>query len=277
VKPEAGTTGKFHELPLVLFTALATISAGLLAGHFGAWALGYAAWSPSVPVGWTAVLLLTAGMAASLLHLGRPAKMALSLNRTGRSRLSTEVLLALLVLAGSAGALCWPGNGTFGEALWAIAAPAAPALLFYIGHVYRLPGQLSWKGAAAISPLLLGFALGACIEAGRGGMHAPVLALALGAVVLDALGFGLRWFSFDWDAEVGVPAYPKTFERKKRLLILRLLDANLLPAGFLLAEMPLAAAAMLAVGIFAERYVFYALAVRRTPESEIARVERHIS
>jgi DMSO reductase anchor subunit len=225
-------------------------------------------------VSWIAVILLAAGLSVSVLHLGKPTRLLLALSRGGRSRLSNEVILAGILLPAALAALLLRGRGMAEDVLWGLVAAASPALLIFVGWVYHLPGQLSWKGPAALSPLLLGTAFGAAAEAVLGEFSAAIMALAMGAIALDAAGFALRWIRLNWDAEAGMPAYPAIFQARRRLLFLRLLDANLLPAGLLLAEMPLAASFVLSIGIWAERYAFYALALKQTPEAEIAQVMR---
>jgi len=119
MKPSTAPARKrYHELPLVLFTSLAISAGGLATGHPLAWALGISAWCDGRPEAGAVSLLLGTGFLLSTLHLGRPSRSVLVLSRTGRSWLSTEVLLGLVSCAASAFACLSPRSG--------------PALLFQV-------------------------------------------------------------------------------------------------------------------------------------------------
>ncbi len=265
---------QFHESPLVLFTTLVVIGAGLLAGHFTAWALAAASWTPNRWCAGTAVVLIASGIFLSLLHLGRPSRLAYALRRIGRSPLSTEVILAFLTLVPAAAALLLPAlQGTL---LWGIAAAASPGLLLALGWVYRLPGQLSWKGPALLAPLLLGLVIGLLAQAATNPGGARLMFAALLFLAADAAGFAIRWKTIQWDASVGEPVHPSLFGTRRRILILRFLDVTLIPLVLMLAQLPVPALGVLGLGVLVDRFAFYALALRRTPEAEISRIERHI-
>ncbi len=266
----------FHEMPLVVFSAFVIIGAGLLAGHFVAWALGWAPWTPSPARAIPAAVLLGAGLLASLLHLGRPGRMSYALRHTGRSSLSNEVLTALITLVATSAALILPPTSGLTPLLWGGAAVAAPVLLLLLGRVYRLPGQLAWQGQAVLSPILLGLAAGMLALAVSTPHSTPFMFLGLVLLVVEAAGFGMRWAVMKWVSVDGPSAHPSLFRARRRMMILRLVDVNLLPGLLLLAQAPLAAACVLGFGIFVDRYTFYALACRRSTEAEIAEVEKKL-
>ncbi len=267
-------TSKFHETPLVLFTTLVVIGAGLLAGHFAAWGLAAASWTPTRWCAGIAVVLIASGLFLSLLHLGRPSRLAYALRRIGRSPLSTEVILAFLILVPAAAALLLPDLP--GTLLWGLAAAASPGLLLSLGWVYHLPGQLSWRGPALLSPLLLGLVIGLLGQAATNPGNARLMFAALILLAADAAGFAIRWKAIQWDASVGEPVHPSLFSARRRILILRFLDVTLIPLLLMLAQLPAPALVVLGLGVLVDRFAFYALALRRTHEAEIARIERHI-
>ncbi len=271
---ESRTKHEFHETPLVLFTALVIIGAGLPAGHFTAWALGMANWRPDRWSAGAGTISLASGLLLSLLHLGKPSRLASALRRTGRSPLSTEVALVLLTCLPAAAALLLPDSNLAGTLLWSLAALASPALLLTIGWVYRLPAQLSWKGTAAVSPILLGMAIGFLSEAAAAADNARFLFAALILLAADAAGFGIRWITTGMEISTGIPAHPAFSRARRRIRMLRLLDVTILPLLLMLAQLPALALIILSLGVFVDRFAFYALAVRETTESEVFRVER---
>ena len=165
----------FHDWPLVVFTTLAILGAGLLTSPLFAARVGPSAAAPLLLPG---VALLAAGLVVSLAHLGQPQRAALALARVGRSRLSNEILLAGATLAGGVLAIVFPD-------LSAITAFFAGAFLVALGLVYNLPGQLAWRGSLVASPLVLGAGFGALALAAKSDVSfagaAPVIAFCLAA------------------------------------------------------------------------------------------------
>ncbi len=97
-RPERKKGAGFQELPLVIFTSLATAGAGVATAHLSLLLLG---WVPLVPPFWVMALLgilLAVGLLFSVGHLGRPSRGAFALIRVGRSPLSNEVLVVSVVL-----------------------------------------------------------------------------------------------------------------------------------------------------------------------------------
>ncbi len=248
----------FHELSLLLFSALASAAAGTATAW---WVVvleeGLTAPVPRELAG-MATLLMGAGLLSSLLHLGRPLRMLKALSGLRTSYLSWEVLLAggFLLLAGS-GWVLLPGRA--GLLAWLAACCCGPLFFAALGQVYRLRGQLTWGYPASLSMFLLGTAAGILIihqvHPGAAGIGPAVLLLT--ADLLLAAG-RWRWYGT------------------------RLVLADLMPLLYLLAPGgdAFTAAVFLLLGLLADRFAFYGLAVRRSTASELARVEhliRHMS
>ena len=156
------------ELPLICFTVCAPAAVGTSAFSLG---LG----SGVLPAAFT-VVLVTAGMLASIAHLARPLRALRSLAHLGSSWLSREILaVALFWLA----AVLWlaaalAAQGAFaavlgsaaaapgGAAVWQIAARACNAvavvlgvlLLWVIARAYRVHGQPAWDGSDTLWELV---------------------------------------------------------------------------------------------------------------------------
>lgn len=248
----------FHERPLVAFTTLAILGAGQLTGPLVSLAAGHP-WSSSRLVGLAGVALLAAGLGASLLHLGRPWLSPLALRRAGRSRLSTEVALAAILLAAAALAVLVDGAVIIASAT----AILALAFLLALGQVYNLRGQRTWRGPWMATPCLLGLTAGALGVAASSGASDRIMAAARLLIVGDAAVFLGHWIL------VGKPGGLPHIS----LLGARVVLANVLAGGLVAARRPGFALALLALGVLADRLAFYLLAMPHTTEAEIARVE----
>lgn len=162
------------EVPLICFTTLspAAVGASLFALPIGGgWALAA-----------VVVLMVTAGMLASIAHLARPLRAPRSLAHLGGSWLSREILV---VSAFWALAVLWlvcelGGAGAFGGAAGAAArgfhiaaVVVGVVLLWVIARAYRVHGQPAWDGSDTFWELVAG-ALGsggtvaAAVVAGQG-------------------------------------------------------------------------------------------------------------
>ena len=254
--------------PLALFTWLAGVGAGLILTPLAALAAAGPI-SATRPLIWPGVLLLAAGLAVSLAHLGHPFRAPRAAVNLGRSRLSAEIVLALATAAGGAAALALPS--------WPLAAAAAgllaAAFLVSLGLVYALPGQHAWRGPAAASPLSAALPLAALAFAaldGSGDTWRAVAPALLGAALALFAGRVRRLASMPPGHG---PAHPALFRHRGLLLGLRFALVTLVPLLLTLSGWLLAAAAALAVGILADRVGFYALAVRHTMETGIADAE----
>lgn len=193
--PAAAGEAERSEVPLICFTVFAPAAAGaslfaLLLG--GGWALAA-----------VVVLMVTAGMLASIAHLARPLRAPRSLAHLGSSWLSREILV---VSAFWALAVLWlvcelGGAGAFGGAAGAaargfhVAAVVFGAvLLWVIARAYRVHGQPAWDGSDTFWELVAG-ALGsggtvaAAVAAGQGiaGFGGTLPLMLLGVVALIGL------------------------------------------------------------------------------------------
>ncbi len=267
----SGSAGHvFHEWPLVVFTTLAIMGAGLLATPLFAWAI---AGTPAPAAGalpW-GTLLLGAGLAVSLAHLGRPLRAPLAPLGLGRSRLSAEIVCAGVALFFGAAAAVFH----YVSPVLDIAAALAPSRsCVTLGLVYSLPGQLTWRGAVVGMPLSSGLGFGAVSLAGLwGDAVVAVGALAAVALAVDTGLLILRRSALVFPRRPLSPRYPAIFARRQVLLAARFLLVDILPGICLLAGLPAAAAGLLALGILVDRLSFYGLACQHTTEAEVARVE----
>ena len=269
--PSHPVAGFFREWPLVVFTTLAIMGAGLLATPLAAWLAAGSTASAAGAVRW-GVLLLGAGLVVSTAHLGRPIRAPRATLGIGRSRLSSEIVVAgIALMLGGVTALVPHGS----PALDLATAAAALAFLVALGLVYSLPGQHTWRGAVVWMPLTegLGFSLVALSSMWNG----PLVTIGAGAVGIlaaDAALLAVRRMSLTRPPAPLAPRYPSVFARRDLVLVSRLALIDILPACCLLAGLPLAAAGLLALGILLDRVAFYGFASQHTTEAELLRVER---
>lgn len=178
------------EVPLICFTTLSPAAVG--AGAFalplgGGWTLAFAV-----------VLMVTAGMLASIAHLARPLRAPRSLAHLGGSWLSREILvvsafwaLAVLWLACELGGFPW---STAARGFHVAAIVVGVVLLWVIARAYRVHGQPAWDGSDTFWELVAG-ALGsggtvaAAVAAGQGiaGFDGTLPLMLLGVVALIGL------------------------------------------------------------------------------------------
>ncbi len=268
------SAGAFHEWPLVVFTTLAIMGAGLLTTPVVAW-FAAGATNPAAGAVRLGVLLLGAGLAVSTAHLGRPFRAPLAAVGIGRSRLSAEIVVAGLALVlGIATALLPDATPVLGIATSA----AALAFLVTLGLVYALPGQQTWRGAVVWMPLSGGLlfspvALAATSEGIRTALDAATAVL----LACDIALLVLRYRSLAGPEAPLAPRYPTFFARRDPILVSRLALVDILPAGCLLAGLPSVAAGLLALGILVDRIAFYGFASQHTTEAEVGRVEQVIA
>ncbi len=259
------------DAPLVAFTGLAIAGGGTIAASVFAELIWQAPAAMALGVGTT---LLGAGVAASLAHLGRPARASMARRGIGPSPISNEVTLALIAIA----LAVLVASGAGGAASWLIARfgalGASLGLLVSIGLVYRIPGQLSWSGAVMWVPLTSGVWTGSLAVAAlcpiSRGAFVPLVLLVAAADVAVAL---VRWRA--WHRMSLLPrAVSVSLEGLPKWLAWRLLLLDLVPAALLLAVQPVAAALVAAAGLIVDRVGFYATASPHTTEVEVDRVER---
>lgn len=275
IRPELRRGIGFHEAPLVLFTGLATAGAGFGAAHFLLACLGWVPWVASPQVMTMILVLVTVGLLFSLGHLGRRYRSAFALAGTGRSWLSNEVLAVGAVLSTSLLSVILPA----GHALVAPTVVAALVLslflLFSLGQVYNLPGQLTWSGPARMHPLVLGLSFGFVALMGilPEGTRARSEILALILLSMDGLLVWDRARRIGKALEYGIPAQPWFIRHRVIAFTLRILLGLLLPAAAILRGWPEWAGLSLFLNLLLDRLLFYGFAVRRNIESEVMRAE----
>ena len=178
------------EVPLICFTTLSPAAVG--AGAFalplsGGWALAA-----------VVVLMVTAGMLASIAHLARPLRAPRSLAHLGSSWRSREILvvsafwaLAVLWLVCELGGFPW---STAARGFHVAAAVVGVVLLWVIARAYRVHGQPAWDGSDTFWELVAialgsGGAVAAAAAAGQGiaGFGGTLPLMLLGVVALIGL------------------------------------------------------------------------------------------
>jgi DMSO reductase anchor subunit len=266
--------GSFHEWPLVVFTTLAIMGAGLLATPIVAW-LAASTTAPAAGAVRLGVLLLGGGLAVSTAHLGRPFRAPLATVGIGRSRLSAEIVVAgIALLLGIVAALLPQASPMLGL----MTAAAALALLLTLGLVYALPGQQTWRGAVVWMPLTSGLGFSAAaFGAMWSGRPVAIGIAAVGVLAADAALLAVRRMSLAQPDAPLAPRYPSIFARRDLILFSRLVLVDILPACCLLAGLPSIAAGLLGLGILLDRIAFYGFASQHTTEAEVEWVERVIA
>ena len=170
--PAAAGEAERSEVPLICFTVFAPAAAG--ASLFalplgGGWALAA-----------IVVLMVTAGMLASIAHLARPLRAPRSLAHLGSSWLSREILvvsafwaLAVLWLVCELGGFPW---STAARGFHIAAIVVGVVLLWVIARAYRVHGQPAWDGSDTFWELV-------AIALGSGGAVAAAAAAGQGAAM----------------------------------------------------------------------------------------------
>jgi DMSO reductase anchor subunit len=266
-----GEDQALHEWPLVVFTTLAIVGAGLLATPLLAWAT---AGTPAVAAGllpWGA-LLFACGLLVSLAHLGRPARAPLAALGFGRSRLSAEIVCASIALFLGVAASALPYTSPLLDLATAV---AALGFLVALGLVYRLPGQRTWHGAVVWMPLSSGVGIGAVALAAQwGGAVVAIGAVAALVLAADTGLLILRRLSLGWLDDSFTPRHAGLFAARQPLLAIRFALVDLMPGLCLAAGLPKGAVGLLGLGILIDRLMFYGFAGQHTTEHEVARIER---
>ena len=265
----------FHELPLVLFTALAIAGSGVGTTYLG---LALFQWVPWIPGRGVMALmggLLAAGLLFSVGHLGRPLRGPFALYRVGKSSLSNEVVAVGVAAAASLLALALPGGHPLVGPVSVIALASSFLTLLALSLVYRLPGQLTWTGSTLVHPLVLGVALGLTLQLGRlpEGTQARGELLVLGILLVDGLLVWDRSRRVGSALQLGVPAHPRIMAERIASSVLRTLLGVLFPAIALLSGWLEVAGIGLFLNLFLDRFLFYGLAVRANTEAEIMKTE----
>jgi DMSO reductase anchor subunit len=202
--------------------------------------------------------------------------MLLALRRIDRSPLSVELLLAGITFAAALATFLRYRTVPFFA--WRVTIVAALILLLVMGFVYRLGGQLSWKRAAVVAPLIIGMLWGSVfllvVENAASATSLPLVYLL---ITIDVLVTTIRWRTIEHSGRYGQPRFAAAFEDRQKLIITRLIVTDLLTMTALLLIDPVVALITVTAGVFMDRYIFYALGVEHTTEAEISRVESFIS
>jgi DMSO reductase anchor subunit len=262
--------GSFHEWPLVIFTTLGVMGAGLLAAPLLAWAAVGTPAPATVSIRWGAVLMAL-GLAVSLAHLGKPLRAPLASAGLGRSLLSAEVVAATAAVIVGAVAAFLPYVSPL---LDLAAAATAVVFLITLGLVYALPGQQTWRGVVVWIPLSSGLGFGAVgLAAFWGEALAAIGAVAAVVLAADTALLVVRRLALVWPREPVAPRYPSLFARFQLILLARFALIDILPGVGLLAGYRWAAVALFGLGILVDRVAFYGFAAQRTTEAEVGRIE----
>lgn len=258
--------------PLVIFTSLAIGGAGLAAASAYFELVYRRSFAPAVAIG---AALLGAGLVVSIAHLGQKQRAGLAVRGAGRSALSNEVLLAGLALASAAFAAGLDLADLHATAATAVAGALNALFLLAIGLVYRVRGQLTWRGFTTFTALTGGLAFGAITVqslAPAGGLFQGTLVL----VAIDALVFLQRWRDLAGAITPSDMMADAWLARRDRLLGARFFLLDVVPAILLVVGPTPIAVAAAATGLIADRIGFYRLAVQHGTEREIAAVEAAI-
>lgn len=270
-------------VPLITFTALAIGGAGIVATAALLAPGGGGRLNP--PIAAFGLGLLAAGLAVSVLHLGRRDRSHLAARglTTARgpgtlvarpSAISIEGLLGVAVVALGILALALPVPPGAQPYVAAATGLAAAAFLLSIGQVYNVRGHLTWTGPAVFTPVTGGMAFGAMLWAGVA--REPVGPAVVVVVAVDTLVHFLRWRRVTVVALECPDAAGTWFDRRHELLAARFLLLDALPLVSLFVWPSPVAALIAGAGLTVDRLGFYALALANRTETEIARVERHL-
>lgn len=138
------SAGERRELPLICFTLLSPASVGVVCGAI---AMGKAM---DIWLALVALVLVSIGMAGSILHLARPLLAPTSLRNVASSCLSREIVVVsaywAAVLAWCACCLLAPGLAVLAWVFCLCTMAMGCALIVAIGNAYLLASQPAWNG-----------------------------------------------------------------------------------------------------------------------------------
>jgi DMSO reductase anchor subunit len=272
---QTASRSRFHEAPLVVFSALTAAGAGTALTHLIFSLAGLADWTPSSSVPRLVAVLMGIGLLVSMAHLGRPGGISDALRGTGQSPVSNEVVALSVALGGAVLLALLPNGSTVFAFVWTLTVTACGGTLFLMGVVYRIPGRPGWGGSMILHPTIVGMIAGWFLWrlAVPGPMPVPFFAILILLVLAD-LGITFRRASvLASDRRMAEPEHPSIFQIRFRLLILRCLLLDLLPLLLAAMEQWRLATLSLGIGVLLDRTLFYGLALQETTEAEIARVE----
>jgi len=258
---------------LVAFTSLAIAGGGTVSAsaYFELFHGVFSAWTMAAGAG-----LMAAGLIVSLGHLGQRRRAALAARGAGRSALSNEALLAALALGAAALAAAVGLTGSNAPIAVAAAGAANAAFLVSIGLVYHLPGQLTWRGFSAVTPLTGGLAFGATAVQATVASGDVYLATLL-FIGIDALLFSQRWRETAGIAFTERMLADPWHARRTQLLAARFFLQDVVPFFLCVGALSPVALPVAATGLALDRFGFYALALQHTTEHEIEETEARIT
>ena len=191
------SAGERRELPLICFTLLSPASVGVVCG---AVAMGKAM---DVWLALVALVLVSVGMAGSILHLARPLMAPTSLRNVASSCLSREIVVVsaywAVVFAWCACCLFAPGLAVLAWVFCLCTMAMGCALIVTIGNAYLLASQPAWNGrevyielagvAASVGPAAASVSV---LEAlFRGSVVGSLLIAIAAGCILSAIGAAL--------------------------------------------------------------------------------------
>jgi DMSO reductase anchor subunit len=265
---------RFHQGPLVAFTAAAIAGGGVAASRPLAWFLGLPFSAPGRRAALSVLLLVGGGLLVSIRHLGRRSRMTQAIRRAGRNALSNEVVFAVLTAAAALTLAASPGARTWTGLMWGFASLTAAGMLISLVGVYWIPGQLSWKGVSALASVPLALLFGITAHTAAAALPVAAAARCIAALILvDAILWIARCLTVENGRRLGTAALPELMAARGWIAAARFALATLLFPVAAIYGAWFTALGLLAAGILIDRFAFYGLAIQETVESEIARVE----
>ena len=146
--------------------------------------------------------------------------------------------------------------------------------LFSLIRVYWLPGQITWRGVAALSPIPLSLLFGLVANTlGETPVSDAAVRYALVLLAIDAAVWIARCARIMSGQTQGAAAQPGIMTARLWIISGRsLLLMLLLPVALILGSY-IVSLGLLGAGLLADRLAFYGLALRQTSEAEVSRVE----
>lgn len=192
------SAGERRELPLICFTLLSPASVGVVCG---AMAMGK---TVDFLLALVALVLVSAGMAGSILHLARPLMAPTSLRNVASSCLSREIVVVsaywVVALVWCACCLLVPELAVLAWALCLCTMAMGCALIVAIGNAYLLASQPAWNGREVYIELAgVAASVGGPAAASvsvlealfRGSVAGPLIAGIAAGCILSAIGAAL--------------------------------------------------------------------------------------
>lgn len=194
------SAGERRELPLICFTLLSPASVGVVCGAI---AMGKAM---DIWLALVALVLVSIGMAGSILHLARPLLAPTSLRNVASSCLSREIVVVsaywAVVFAWCACCLFAPAFEMLAWTLCLCAMAMGCVLIVAIGNAYLLASQPAWNGRevyielAGVAASVGGPAAASVVVLEalfRGSAAGPLIAAIAAGMLLSAVGAALGY------------------------------------------------------------------------------------